>query len=241
MKKGIIIIFKCQCCTSVETISHVLLHNIEIAKVWKWCSTPFNILVSNSHSLQARYMALINSIDFVEKGHIRAILSMVISWFAWKSKNEAKYDNKPIVSNSIIPRIMNIFKMGHFSVPMIKKQWKGDLNVANLRNLNRSSPRVKPLILVYWHKSIAVWFKLNTDASISSNGTAIGIVIRNSDGKFVAAYQKFLYVMGVFASEHCAIVEVLKLVIAKDIEHFVVESDALAVISIIKGKKVDVY
>lgn len=81
-KFGISLASKCQCCTSLETIEHVLLFNCEINKVWMWFSNLFAIPCMNTHSVLTRFLAWHNSIDFVCKGHIRTIVPQLIVWYS---------------------------------------------------------------------------------------------------------------------------------------------------------------
>lgn len=43
--KGIILASKCQCCNHCESISHVILWNTEVNKVWVWFSGLFQVQI----------------------------------------------------------------------------------------------------------------------------------------------------------------------------------------------------
>ena len=103
---GISLASKCQCCKHLETIDHVILHNKEVHKAWKWFSNHFVVPCLPSHSVVARYNAWLYSTDLVKKGHIRTIIPMLIAWYSWLSRNEAKYNNKKITAFGIITLVM---------------------------------------------------------------------------------------------------------------------------------------
>lgn len=77
--KGLILASKCQCCRNQETIAHVLLHNKEVNKAWKWFSNMLLVPCLPQHTLATRLQAWISSSDFAKKGHIRIIIPLLIA------------------------------------------------------------------------------------------------------------------------------------------------------------------
>lgn len=71
---------------------------------------------------------------------------------------------------------------------MSVKQWRGDISLAQVWNFNLIPTRLKPLIIVKWQKPNEGWIKLNTDATVKLH-TSMGGIIRDSDGRFIYAFQ----------------------------------------------------
>ena len=165
-------------------------------------------------------------------------MPIIISWFAWKARNDSKHENRPIEARAIILRVLHYFKLGHSSLVMNQAQWKGDTKVADLWHISISPKVTKPLILVYWERPQSPWVKINTDATIIANPSFAGLggIIRDENGRFLAAFQNFLPNLSIFEAELQAVVSGLTLAIATGHTHIIVESDSRGIIDLINNQ-----
>ncbi|KAL0920132.1 hypothetical protein M5K25_009244 [Dendrobium thyrsiflorum] len=79
---------KCQCCYHNESIKHVFLDGFFAKQVWKYFYALTNKTPPNCYG----YITDILKDWFVPvKGHILNVLPILILWFIWRSRNEAKH------------------------------------------------------------------------------------------------------------------------------------------------------
>lgn len=185
---------KCQCCRHLETLEHVMLHNVEVHKAWKWFSDLLLVPCSPQHSVSARLNAWRESSDHVKKDHIRICIPMLLAWYAWQARNAAKFRNKKITGYGIGAATMRQLSLIHhaFSVPI--SFWKGDASLAELWGFQLKRNIPKPLILVYWKRPPVHWVKLNTDASVltSSNIASAAGIVRCSNGRVLKIFHRVI-------------------------------------------------
>lgn len=104
-RRGLCIASKCHCCSEQKTISHVLLYNLEIQKVWQWFAHLFQVNIRDWDTCNMRFKRWILSSKQEKQGHIRILIPMFIGWFAWLARNDAKYNQVPILAENIIIKI----------------------------------------------------------------------------------------------------------------------------------------
>lgn len=119
----------------METMQHVLLDNTEAKKVYAWFSQIFQVSVIASGTILERFRSWIYSSDFLKTGHVRVLIPMLISWFVWLARNNAKYDKEVIKADKIILRVLNFIFISHKEKPFERNMWMGDLKVAKLWNI----------------------------------------------------------------------------------------------------------
>lgn len=93
--RGKVLASKCYCCHKKETSLHVLLHNNEVNKVWKWFSDIFQITLLTHRSIQSRFKSWITSTDHMKYHHIRKLLPVLIGWFSWRARNDPSIEPNP--------------------------------------------------------------------------------------------------------------------------------------------------
>lgn len=72
----------------------------------------------------------------VERRHLMILIPMLIVWYSWLVRNEAKFHASPIKVEVIIGKIMKFITDAHFAKAYKIKMWIGDLQVAHLWNIN---------------------------------------------------------------------------------------------------------
>ena len=238
-RKGIVLASKCQCCRSVESLEHVLLHSPVVHKAWLWFSNMLLVPCLPQHSLSQRLVAWRSSSDKVKKGHIRGLIPLLIAWFAWKARNESKHRNKKISSHSIIVLTLRQLHLIHSSFKIPDKVWKGDASLAHMLGLQIHRVALKPLLLVYWHKPPVNWMKVNTNAAVHSlsSRAAVAGVLRCSNGRVINISQKFLGRRNSFEAELEAIHSGILICRQMGYTKIIVESDALSVIQMLNSAR----
>lgn len=63
----------------------------------------------------------------VERGHIRILIPMLIGWYSWLARNEAKFHSSPIKAEVIIGKIIMFITDAHVAKAYKMKMWAGDL------------------------------------------------------------------------------------------------------------------
>lgn len=91
-------------------------------------------VIANGTILE-RFRSWIYSSDFLKTGHVRVLIPMLISWFVWLARNNAKYDKEVIKADKIILRVLNFIFISHKEKPFERNMWMGDLKVAKLWNI----------------------------------------------------------------------------------------------------------
>ena len=237
-KKGITIASKCQCCFHEETIMHVLLFNTEVHKVWVWFSGLFQVQLSPHANVISRYKHWLYSSDYAGKNHIRTLVPILIGWFSWLARNEAKHKGKAIRSEAIILKIMNFIQLSHMAKPFERSFWLGDFQIAEHWLLNIApSPPLK-IQAVYWEKPPAHWVKMNTDGSfnhLSKKGAAGGI-LRDEEGRILKCFQTYLGETSVLYAELLGIWQGLKTCTDLSLRNVIIESDSQVAILLIQSK-----
>ena len=226
--RGIVLASKCQCCNSQETISHVILYNEEIMKVWRWFSGIFQVRVSSHLSVQDRFKSWVYSSDQIGKSHIRIFIPILIGWFAWTARNASKHEGKKISATCIIFKIMNYIYVSQAAKSFSRDFWQGDFSVAASWNVGIPIVPRKPIKVVKWTKPPPNWYKVNTDGAHHhpSHRAAIGGVIRDAEGRILHAFQDFIGRVSIIMAELTGIWKGLKM--SKDLgyNNVMIETDS---------------
>lgn len=172
---------KCQCCRSVETINHVIMYNEEVYKVWQWFSSIFQVQLAPHSSVMNRFKSWLNSSDLRTTNHLRIFIPIMIGWFSWLAKNDAKHKGKKISSISIIQKVMNCLHLTNLAKPLTREFWRGDITIAELWNMSLAPAGPCKVVSVVWRRPPRHWIKINTDGAFNhySSQAAAGGVIRD--------------------------------------------------------------
>lgn len=63
-------------------------------------------------------------------GSTRVFLPMLIGWYDWLARNEAKYEIVPISSEKIISKILKHLQESHSTKAYKCSMWRGDVQIA---------------------------------------------------------------------------------------------------------------
>lgn len=92
-------------------------------------------------------------------------------------------------------------------------------------------------IIVKWIRPPMGWIKLNTDGSHNSvDSIGAGGIIRDSNGKIMMAFAKYLGIGSSNLAEAKAIIYGLQWCISHRFQSIILESDSLIIVNMIKGK-----
>lgn len=201
--KGIQLASKCQYCNKKESIHHVMLENDEVQRVWNWYAALFQVTIREEDSCLQRFSAWIHSSQLVGKGHIRILLPMLIGWYSWKARNDAKFNKLPIKANVIIKNIQARLCSLHLAKPFNVMMWEGDLQLASSWQIHFIAPRIGRNIPMVWSKPPQGYVKINSDGAFNhrSGRAAAGGLIRDEEGRILEVYQSYLGPSSVIQAE----------------------------------------
>ena len=168
---------------------------------------------------------------------------MLLTWYAWRARNDAKHNGKKITSQGIIALTMKQLHLIHVSFRIPASFWKGDASLAQHLGLHYTRVTLKPLIFVYWKRPPDSWTKLNTNASVHPQflSAAAAGILRCSNGRVIRAYQKILGPRNAFEAELEAIYIGLKLCRQLGYTKVIVEADAQSVIHVLNSGRTSIH
>ena len=227
---------KCQCCAASETIHHVLISNHEVQRVWGWFSQLFQVDIRETDSCLVRFKRWINSSQKVKQGHIRVLLPILIGWSAWNARNDKKFNNIPFTAEIMIQKIITFLVNNHTASPYPASMWDGDLQIASMWKIFFLSPAAKRIVTVLWIKPHVGTIKLNSDGAYHQGNhmSAVGDILRDSDGRILLAYQQFIGVSSVVYAELYGIWKGLTLCQKTHHHEILVKSDSQVALGLIQ-------
>ncbi|KAL2510965.1 RNase H domain-containing protein [Abeliophyllum distichum] len=104
--------------------------------------------------------------QFVRQGHIRMIIPLLILWFIWIARNDAKYWDIFMEPRRIIWRIYYTISLLHTGRLFWIIYWRGDIDIAHLFGISLTTLLLPPPVLVYWHTPPMGSYKVNTDGCV---------------------------------------------------------------------------
>ncbi|KAL0445257.1 UNVERIFIED_CONTAM: hypothetical protein Slati_2248400 [Sesamum latifolium] len=140
--KGLPIVSKCLCCHQSETIQHLFLNGEVIREVWGYFGALFHLISPCTDYISNMIQHWKLSSPFVQHGHIRILIPILILWFAWRMRNDAKFNTIHFSAHRIIRNVCAHLTRLHNAQGMKAKNWKGDLLVA--AKLGFYFPRTTP-------------------------------------------------------------------------------------------------
>ncbi|EOY08794.1 Uncharacterized protein TCM_023960 [Theobroma cacao] len=108
--KGFHLASKCLCCCSEESLLHVIWEGTVAQQVWNFFAKFFQIYVHNPQNVLHILHPWYYSGDYVKPGHIRILLPLLIMWFLWVERNDAKHKELKMYPNRVIWRIMRMLR-----------------------------------------------------------------------------------------------------------------------------------
>ncbi|KAI3463725.1 hypothetical protein Pfo_020388 [Paulownia fortunei] len=235
-KKGFELASRCYCCRNEEIFHHVFIGGPIARRVWKLFAILFKIRTPDTSDVSRMLRAWFQSSPHMCQGHIRAIIPMFILWFLWEARNDAKHRDKRMNSTVIIGKVSSRI---HYLVQgkvLTHKHWKGDLFLASRLGFHFSPVKVPIPKLVVWRMPMNEWVKLNTDGASRGNPGEAGIgVLRDSQGRFIFAYYKYIGIASNVCAELHAIYIGLEYCKENGFKKIMVETDAQVALQILSS------
>ena len=203
------------CDGAPESISHALIE-CEVAKrVWScWKDCPANLLTNH-------WDVSDSTLEIIVAGTSSDLEAFfVAAWAIWYNRNQIVFE-----STCQLPQHIWNFAMGY---------------LRDFKENGRNQHKHRTTESRKWEAPPSGVFKINVDGATSKQGrnSGVGVVIRNSEGKIIEAWSKYLAgLFLVMEVEMLAIKPGILLAKEMKISNIIIESDALAAIqSLEKGE-----
>lgn len=185
-----------------------------------------------------RFRSWLHSSGNILKDHIRILIPILIGWYVWLARNDAKNKGIRIRSESIILKIRNHIFLNHQAKSFSRDFWKGDLSIAASWNISFPPAKVIRTKLVRWSKPPRQWVKVNTDGALNTRQqvASSGGVVRDEDGRILKGFQAYIGPASVIYAELVGIWHGLK--VSKELrkDNVIVETDSMVAIQLIHKK-----
>ncbi|XP_020674217.1 uncharacterized protein LOC110093615, partial [Dendrobium catenatum] len=162
------------------------------------------------------------------KGHIRNFLPILILWYIWKARNEAKHDNikmdPTLIINNIKRKVFQLFNLNVISSKTFAKH--AILAGAFYIHLDTTLINIRESF-VYWIKPKLHYVKLNTDGPVDREKARAGGLIRDFGGEILAAFAAPVIKRNVIFVELQALHFGLDLCLKKGFNNVWIEVDSL--------------
>nr|XP_027127723.1 uncharacterized protein LOC113743824 [Coffea arabica] len=236
--KGVALCSRCSCCQQgPETINHLFLHGTVAGEVWEHFFKVFGLLPFTAVSVAAMLSHWFFSHSQVSSTHVRVLVPLLVFWFIWKSRNNARFDACQITSSQVIFQIEELLGWMGKARAFSSAPFSGDRDCP-WAAFGNSYGRPKAMVPVSWEKPLPGHLKLNTDASVLTGKAAGGWVLRDHDGKVISTYYKELGDLGVLEVEAQALLEGLKMCAEQETGALTVESDSKVLVQLVNSEAV---
>ncbi|KAL3641411.1 hypothetical protein CASFOL_016379 [Castilleja foliolosa] len=164
---------------------------------------------------------------------ILAIWAYII-WGIWKTRCNARYEDKAIHAGTLIRQVIENVQQINFNIKPSKSNTKWEK--IYLEKLNIPEKQIRPRgRWISWEKPPAGRFKVNVDAAWKKNEASGGGVIRGDTGEFIAAFCCTFKCGNVDEAEVLAIVKGVELCQQLQIQNYVIETDSRHAMSLINN------
>ncbi|XP_022853772.1 uncharacterized protein LOC111375202 [Olea europaea var. sylvestris] len=137
----------CQCCSEIETINHIFTSNRISDQVWQHFGDIFLIPMTSGEGVRQRFQRWRYSGQHVSRGHICTIIPLLIFWFLWTERNDAKHRGVHMVANCIIWRVYRMISFLHMAGLFRVVHWRGDVSLAPFFGISMTHPIPPPPIM----------------------------------------------------------------------------------------------
>nr|XP_027107336.1 uncharacterized protein LOC113727394 [Coffea arabica] len=102
-QKGLALVSCCgYCLQAFESFNHVFLTGPVAAAVWRFFARKFGIAGIHFLSISSVLLRWFGSHLRVGPGHIRVILPLLVLWFLWKGRNDARFNRGSFSTSRVI-------------------------------------------------------------------------------------------------------------------------------------------
>ncbi|PKU60176.1 uncharacterized protein LOC110095807 [Dendrobium catenatum] len=236
MKKGLIIVSKCQCCYHIENLNHVFINGPIATKVWIYFDNIFNVITSFHYD---SITSLLKDWFLPIKGHIRNLIPIIICWYLWEIRNNSKHENIGMNALNVIAKVKNKVLQLFVAKLITVDSFKNCIPAANDLGLKFIVQLIiKTEKLVYWKRPVYGCFKLNMDGSYNNSTAGCGCIIRDYNGMVVAAYAGPSSGTNAVQAETDSLLYGIQLRSSLGITNIWVEVDALLLLHYINGNSI---
>lgn len=233
-RKGVSLASRCPCyLASEESLVHLFVNGPVASEVWTFYARRFSILDSRVFGVSSLLLLWFCSHGRVGVGHIRVIVPMLVLWFIWKGRNACFFKGKDFSARQVIFQV-DQFVVSMGTVNLLRySNFEGDHDCSWAELVSR------PLIPIRSSRVSCVKpregsFKLNTDASVSSNGAAGGDLLKTYEGGMVFAYYKEFGEVDVLLAEVRSLSYGLQLCQQRGFSSFAIEVDSKSLVRMIQ-------
>lgn len=103
--RGLPLVSKCSCCFSVESVRHLFFEGAVAQQVWGYFFTYFGLQVYPHTCLSSMVMQWSFSSPRGSLSHARCLIPIVVIWFMWRARNEARFQGLPMHAEKILYNI----------------------------------------------------------------------------------------------------------------------------------------
>ncbi|XP_027156871.1 uncharacterized protein LOC113758040 [Coffea eugenioides] len=237
--RGFSLVSKCDCCgDSAESLHHIFLQGRLASAVWQHfflaCGIPWGSFSCVSSLLVVWFQSSGNG----RLNHVRCAIPVVVLWFMWRSRNDARFGNIPSAYSKVIFDV-NGWLVATGAARMLNRfQLEGDTDTyfaPYFRIKPGKSLRPKA---ISWMKPPRGSIKLNTDASVTNGLAKGGGVIRDFEGKMLGAFYKEFGECEVVHAEGLALLTGLQWCVETGLSGILVEVDSLALARLVTSQSV---
>ncbi|KAL2475340.1 Uncharacterized protein Adt_36076 [Abeliophyllum distichum] len=161
-----------QCCSAIETIQYLFIDSCIANQVWRHFFDIFHVTLRPMEGFQYCFQSWRFSGQFVRQGHIRTIVPLLILWFIWTARNDAKYQDISMEPKRIIWKVYHTISLLHTSHLFRVIHWRGDMDITPLFGISLTTPSLPPPVLVYWRTPPGRSYKINTDGCVKDGFTS---------------------------------------------------------------------
>ncbi|CAN1771045.1 Putative ribonuclease H protein At1g65750 [Linum perenne] len=146
----------------------------------------------------------------------------VIAWLLWRRRNSLVFNEEKL-------SVSEVCCQAKFWIHLYSSSWKA------LQASREAPSTARQARLIGWRPAEEGWYSLNSDGSLYKNPTssAAGGIIRDDNGKFIAAFSANLGVCSIMRSELRAIVEGMKLAWNKGVRRLRIQTDSKAAVAML--------
>ncbi|KAL0907215.1 hypothetical protein M5K25_025769 [Dendrobium thyrsiflorum] len=232
--KGFSFPSKCQCCANIEDINHVFAYGECAYKVWNHF---FGLANMDNNSVNNGILAILNCWVNKSKGHILNIIPVLILWYLWQARNDAKHNDIKIDSSLVILKVKHKI-LSFYAVKLISENnFKHCLHLAGKLGIFFENTSVNHQDkIVKWIKPSSPFVKLNSDGSVGNSGAGFGGIVRNYLGNVLFAYAGKADTSNVLTAELLGLLYGLISCSERGFLNINIEVDAISLIQIFNRK-----
>ncbi|XP_071905711.1 uncharacterized protein [Coffea arabica] len=237
--RGMAMVSKCDCCgNAVESLNHIFLHGRLASAVWQHFFLACGIQWRSFSCVSSLLVVWFQSSSNGRLDHVRCVIPVVVLWFLWRSRNDARFGNLHPVHSKVIFEANGWLVAKGAACMLNKVQLEGDMNTYFARFFLVKPAKSFCLKAISWMKPPRGSFKLNTDASVINGLAKGGGVVRDSEGKMIGAFYKEIGEYEVVYAEGLALCSGLQWCMGAGLSGILVEVDSLVLVRLVQNRSV---